>query len=163
MQNFARVAASVFAATALAGCNRGAEADAGCPALAGNGVGVVDPWIREQPTAGGMTAAYFLLCNTGPADAALVAVATPAATLAEIHETRRDAAGVVSMARLEVLVTPSRGAVQLEPGAAHVMLFGVAEALPPGARVPLVLSFADGSTMTVEAEVRSAKAAAASH
>ena len=153
-------AAALLAATVLFACARH-EAPAGpCPAVSDGAVSVVDPWVREQPAIGGTTAAYFTLCNASEAAAALVRVETQAAATAEIHETRRNDEGVVSMARLSELVANPGGLAQLEPGGAHVMLFGVTGPLVAGEAVPMTLAFSDGSTLVVVAEVRAAKAAA---
>jgi periplasmic copper chaperone A len=104
-------------------------------------------WVRLPAVPGRPAAAYFTL-HGGPADATLIAVATPGAARAELHESMAN-----GMRRAASVPLAAAGSVSFTPGDRHVMLFDVNPRLKPGASVPLTLSFADGRTLTASAKV----------
>ena len=87
------------------------------------------------------TGAFMRL--TSKTDAKLVGVKTPAAGMADIHQTKMDG-GVMRMRHVEGIELPAGKSVALEPGGYHVMLMHVARPLKEGETVPL--------TLTVEAK-----------
>lgn len=127
-----------------------------CEAREGGTVTADSAWLRAQADQGGMSAAYFTLCNGSMKEAALIGVSTPAAGLAEIHETTRDAAGVVSMAPAGEIVLKPGEVLVLEPGGRHAMLMDLAGPIAAGDRAILSIRLADGSALTVEAVAKSA-------
>lgn len=110
-------------------------------------------WVREAPASRPTSAAYLVLENTSTADLVVVSASTPAAKVAELHE-MRDEDGKMRMRKVEKLVVPAKGRLELKPGGLHVMLFELTGALEAGKRVPLAFTLADGSTLKVDAEVR---------
>src|SRR3546814_15548007 len=82
---------------------------------------------------------------------ALGAVEGPAGTRAEMHSTT-NANGIMKMAPLKRLPVPAGGHVMLEPGGAHVMLFGLKD-VKPGGTAPLTFVFEKGGRVPVTAEL----------
>ena len=114
-----------------------------------------DAWVRGTVPAQKTTGAFMTL--TSARDAKVVAVSTPVARQAEIHESMNHG-GVMHMHAVEALELPAGKRVELKPGGFHVMLMGVERALKEGEVVPIVLTIegADGkrSTVEVKASVR---------
>jgi hypothetical protein len=75
-------------------------------------------------------------------DVDLVAVESPAAKSASLHETIM-AEGLAKMRPVAKLKIPAGQTVELKPGAYHVMLEGLKKPLAKGASVPIVLTFED--------------------
>lgn len=126
----------------LAGCGKPAA------------VSVDGAWIRLPAVPGRPGAAYFTL-HGGPADATLIAVASPRARKAELHESMAN-----GMRPVAGVVLPAGGIASFAPGGRHVMLFDLDPRLPPGSSAPLTLSFADGRTLGTTATVVGAADAA---
>jgi len=113
----------------------------------------------EGAAPGGMNAGAFMtLRNETGADARLVSVSVPAsvARAAELHETTVDASQVMRMRPVEGIDIPRGGEVQLAPGGLHIMLLDVQPSVVVGDKVELTLTFADGATLVVPADVREA-------
>ena len=104
-------------------------------------------WVRLPAVPGRPGAAYFTL-HGGAADATLIAVSTPRARKAELHESMAN-----GMRPVVSVTLPAGGIVAFAPGGRHVMLFDLDPRLPPGSSAPLTLSFADGRTLGTTASV----------
>ena len=131
----------VLAGAALAGCQQ-AE------------LGVDDAWVRLPAVQGRPGAAYFTV--TGGAQAtSLVAVSSPAAIRAEIHEMKQQG-GMMTMAPVKDVAVAAGARVEFKPGGKHVMLYDIAPEARAGTTIPLRLAFADGKTLEVKAAVRAA-------
>ena len=115
---------------------------------------VEDAWVRASMMTERAGAAYFHIRNTGTEDDALFSVATPIATEPQLHETTQDAQGMMAMAPVAEIPVPAGGMAVLEPGGYHVMLMGLTGPLVEGTTVPLLLTFASGTVVEVDAEVR---------
>lgn len=129
----------VAAALLLAGCGEPAE------------LGASNAWVRLPAVAGRPGAAYFTLHGGAKADT-LLAVSTPAALRAELHETM-DHQGMKSMQPARDVPIPAKGKVAFAPGGRHVMLFDLGPDVKPGTRIPLALAFAGGKRLEVQAQV----------
>ena len=121
----------ILAGAALAGCQ---------PAE----LGVDDAWVRLPAVQGRPAAAYFTV-KGGPQATSLVAVSSPAAIRAEIHEMKHEG-GMMTMAPLKDVPVGAGARVEFKPGGKHVMLYDVAPQVRAGTRIPLRLAFADGKT-----------------
>lgn len=161
-----RVTSMFVCAFALAACSR---EDAGetpsakalsCAASDGGAVSASDAFVREQADADGMTAAYFTLCNGTMAPVTLTGIATGVAGMAELHETRRDGEGVVSMAPTGDIDLAPGELLVFEPGGRHAMLMDLSGPIVAGDTASLVLQFTDGSSVSIDAVARSAADAA---
>ncbi|NYT42889.1 copper chaperone PCu(A)C [Sphingomonas sp. R-74633] len=109
-------------------------------------------WVRLPAVAGQPGAAYFTV-QGGAAQDTLLAVSTPAAIRAELHESMKGDHGMMQMAPLKDVAVPAGGKLEFAPGGRHVMLFSIGPAVKPGQKIPLTLSFASGKALRLEAKV----------
>ena len=109
-------------------------------------------WSRATPPHATTGVLYFTLAS--PVADRLVAVSTPAARTAELHQT--EAAGDVMTMRPvdDGLALPAGKAVTLRPGGTHVMLMGLTAPLTAGARVPVHLTFQSAPAVDLVATVQ---------
>jgi copper(I)-binding protein len=126
---------------------------------------VKDAWVRTPAPGQNVAAVYMEIVSR--ANSTLVAVASPAAASAELHNMTQEA-GVMKMRPLEKIELPAGKPVKLAPGGLHVMLIGLKQPLKRGDKVPVTLTVlrpdAGGrSAFTVRAEVRDADAGAHQH
>ncbi|MBF6136498.1 copper chaperone PCu(A)C [Nocardia otitidiscaviarum] len=123
------------------------------PAASADAVRMSDQWIKAADS--GMSAAFGVLENSSDQDVTLVAASSPASNTVEIHEVVADAQGDKTMREKEGgLTIPAHGSATLKPGGEHLMFIGLKEPLRTGAETPITLTFADGSSTTVSAQVR---------
>jgi copper(I)-binding protein len=113
---------------------------------------VRDAWIRATPGAD-VAAAYMTLQNPTAADITVTAIGSPVAKVSMIHQTslQDHQSRMRPLPRLSVAAGQT---LSFQAAGLHVMLQGLRQALSPGESVPLVLSLADGSSLTVAATVR---------
>jgi len=97
-------------------------------------------WARSSIGATSPGAAYLTIVNEGVKADRLVAVETPVAAKAEIHETVNEG-GVMKMQPASRIEIPSGGRVELKPGGLHVMMMGLREPLKRGTTLVLNLTF----------------------
>lgn len=124
-----------------------------------------EAWCRPTPNGVFVGGCYVTLISSR--DDRLVSVASPLSQVVEIHEMTQDG-DMMRMNRLEDgLPLPAGQTVQMRPGAEHLMLMTLSDALTEGQTVPLTLTFEHAAEVTVEAQVRqpegSASAAGNSH
>jgi hypothetical protein len=125
-------------------------AETGAPAT--QAVSVTDAWARASAGAATTGAAYVTLVGGAQADS-LVAVSTPVATTADVHETTSDN-GVSRMRPVPAVpIAPGR-TVTFAPGGFHIMLTGLKQRLTAGQSFPLTLTFAHAAPVTVSVQVR---------
>lgn len=126
------------------------------PALAAgvaDRIEVVDPYVRMAPPGAKATGAFMLLRNAGEQDTQLVAAASAAASVTELHNHINDG-GVMRMRQVKEIAVPARGEAQLKPGGYHVMLIDMKAPLKEGDHAVITLKFADGSSKEVHAPVK---------
>lgn len=146
-------------ATLIAGCLAAA-----LPGGAHADTRIDDAWTRATVSAQRTSGAFMTITSDTPAR--LVAVHTPVAGIAEIHEmTMVD--NVMRMRPIESLALPAGTAVVLKPGGYHLMLLDLKAPLQEGERIPLTLTIEsdDGTRgdVTVQATVRALTARSADH
>lgn len=117
------------------------------------------PWSREMPPVAPAAAAYFVVHNKGGQDDRLLAVDTPVAGKAEIHE-HAHVGGVMKMQRVPNVVIPAGGEVSFAPMGYHVMLFDLKQQARDGERFPLTLTFEKAGQVRVEVAVQKDEPAA---
>ena len=108
-------------------------------------------WVRLTPVTGAPSSAYFTL-KGGAKDEILTAISASDATRAEMHDNQNNG-GIEQMVDLKTVAVPAGGQVVFEPGAKHVMLFGLKPSVQPGTTTPLTFTFAGGQKITVAAKV----------
>ena len=114
---------------------------------------VEDAWVREAPPNAHMMAAYMTLMNRGAGDAVLTQVDSPAFGHVMLHKSEV-ANGVARMIHQHEIVIPAHGSVELRPGSFHLMMPAPDKRLVEGDRVDFVLTFSNGDTIRVQADVR---------
>ncbi len=136
------------------------------PALAGDtmqgDLHIMAPWSRPLPAVSVNGAAYMTLMNMGSEADKLVAVSTPAAKKAEIHNHVMEG-GLMKMRRVENITIAPGASTVLEPGGLHVMLMGLTEPLVEGKSFPLTLQFQRAGSVEVEVMVSEPEGADSSH
>jgi len=127
----------------IAGC-AGAEA----------GIVVQNPMARATPPGVETGAAYMTIVNRGQAADRLLSVSSPAAKMAELHESVNDN-GVMKMEpRPEGFEIPAGGTLELKPGGKHIMLMGLVAPLEAGKKIEITLVFEKAGQMKVEVPVQ---------
>ncbi len=113
---------------------------------------VKDAWVRGTVPQQQASGAFMQI--TSAQGGRLVAVSTPVAGVAEIHEMKMDG-GVMKMAPVTGLDLPAGKAVELKPGGYHLMLMGLKQQLKGGDTVPLTLTVEgqDGKKETLQLAV----------
>lgn len=118
---------------------------------AGDSISVAEVWgWSPTPDRG---AVYFMVENTGDEADRLVAAASDAAGVVQVHETTM-VDGTASMAEVEGVDVPAGGSVTFEPGGYHVMLMEISEPLEVGSSIDLTLTFEGAGDVDVTAEIR---------
>jgi copper(I)-binding protein len=112
-------------------------------------------WARAS--AGTTAAAYFRVLNQGSAGDRLLAVGTPVADKAAIHENKMEN-GVMKMRPIGPITIAPGQSIVLKPGADHVMLIGLKHPLKEGETFPLTLSFERAGDVQVAVRVERAGA-----
>ena len=125
------------------------------PAFAA-GIAVQQPWVRWLPV-GLPAAGYATLVNAGDTPVSLVGVSSPDYGAVMIHRSL-DRGGMERMVMVDSIPVPPHGRAALAPGGYHLMLMQPRHAIRPGQQVTLIFTFADGSTIAVQAPVRPANA-----
>lgn len=124
------------------------------PVLAASStVQVSQAWSRPAPQ-GGNGAGYAVIRNIGPAADTLIAVATPVAGRAEIHESMIMNGQAMMHPRPGGLPVPAGATVALKPGGWHIMLMGLKQPLKAGDHYPATLTFKKAGKVTVQFSVQ---------
>ncbi len=111
------------------------------------------PWARATPPTAPTGEGFFTITNKGATPDRLVAMRTPAANQAEIHEMKMEG-DVMRMRELDKgLELPPGATVTLSPGGFHMMLIGLKKPLIKDTRVPVTLVFEKAGSIDVELEV----------
>ena len=103
-------------------------------------VKVEQAWARATVQGQKATGAFMKI--TAPQNTRLVAVSTPVAGVAEIHEMKMDG-GVMTMRAMPGLDLPAHQAVELKPGGYHLMLMDLKAPLAKDSSIALTLTFKD--------------------
>ncbi len=132
---------AISAALALSACEKPAQ------------LSVSDAWVRLPAVKGQPGSAYFTV-HGGMAADRLVLVTADYAVRSEMHESVQ-AGGMMTMKPLDAgVAVPAAAEVAFKPGGKHVMLFDLRPDLKPPATMPLNLSFASGTTLTIQATLQ---------
>jgi copper(I)-binding protein len=147
---------TVIVVVGAPGAVAGAATDAGSAefvlADANSGVTVREAWARATPGGASAAAAYVTLMG-GTQDDALVGASTPAAKVADVHDSVNDN-GVMKMRPVASVPIPAGKMVALKPGGFHIMLTGLSKPLTAGESFPLTLQFQHAAPVTVQVKIR---------
>ena len=114
-------------------------------------VRIEDPWTRATPPGAKVGAGYMKITSTA-ADR-LLGASSPAAARVELHVTEKQG-DVLRMREVKAYAIPARGAFELSPGGAHLMLVDLKAPFKEGAKIPLTLRFEKAGEVKVELQVR---------
>lgn len=120
---------------------------------AADSVTAVDPYVRAVPPGQSTTAAFMVLQNADTKAHAVVKADNPLSQATELH-THVHEGGVMKMRPVKQIDIPAKGEAKLQPGGLHVMLIDLKQPPMHGGTVAVTLTFEDGSTKQVNAEVR---------
>ena len=124
-------------------------------------VTIVHPWSRPAPQ-GQNGVIYLEVRNGGAADDRLIGVSTPLATRVELHRSTMED-GIHRMEKVESIVVPAGGAVELAPGGLHVMLIDLKFMLMAEETIPVTFTFERSGDITTGVAVETRGADAADH
>ena len=124
-----------------------------CPTLGIAGdITIEGAFVPMAPKGVMAHAAYMQMTNTGDTTRSLIGVTAPDYAMAHIHlSSEKD--GVATMTSMDQLDIKPGQTVTLEPGGLHVMLMKPAMPLTLGGTVTFEMTFANGETMAVSADV----------
>ena len=112
---------------------------------------VHDAWARASAGAAVNGAVYITLTGGAQPDR-LMAVSTPVAAMAGVHESRAEG-GVMRMRPIDALPLLPGKTVTFAPGGYHIMLINLSHPLIAGQTFPLNLTFEHAIPMTVDVRV----------
>jgi copper(I)-binding protein len=112
------------------------------------------PWSLQLPPNAPTVAAYFSIHNNGTVPDRLIAVDSPIAGAAQLHEhVHKD--GLMKMQQVQAVEIPAGRNVSFAPMAYHVMLLDLKDRarLVEGQQFPLTLHFEHAGDVTVDVQV----------
>lgn len=124
----------------------------GVLAAAADNVTVQDPYVRLAPPNAPATGAFMVIKNNGDKDVRVLKADNPVSKATELHNHINDG-GVMKMRPVSSIDIKAKGEAILKPGGLHVMLIDLKAPMKEGDVVPITLSFDDGSSKKVEAQV----------
>ncbi len=112
-----------------------------------------DPWARPG-FQGDNSAVYLVINNATDQGDGLIGASSDVANVTEIHLSKMDAEGTMTMERQDLIGIPASETVALEPGGLHVMLMNLVNDLNVGDKFNLTLAFQRAGDIVVEVEVK---------
>jgi periplasmic copper chaperone A len=132
------------------------SAAATSPPTAAQTVQIKAAWVRWLP--GGVPlAGYATLANVSDQPLVLTSATSDAFHDLSLHQTLHTG-GTVRMSPLERISIAPHTTLDFEARGIHLMLMQPRETLDPNGAVPITLHFADGSSVTVQFQVRTSGA-----
>ena len=116
-------------------------------------ISIKDAWISEAPPNISVLAAYAHIHNLSAEAQTLLSVASPDFSKVEIHLSKI-VNETAKMEKQEALNIPANSALELTPGAYHLMLFDPNKTFESGDTITLNFSFSDDSFVSVPVTVR---------
>ena len=116
---------------------------------------VTNAWIRALPAhlpAGG----YFVIHNGASRDVAVTGAQSAACGMLMLHKSA-DTGGMDSMSDMDSVAVPAGATVAFAPGGYHLMCTDPKPAVKPGAKIPVVLQFDNGTNLAVTFDVKNAR------
>ena len=116
-------------------------------------VEVEQPWIRASAPGAKNAAGYMTIRNKSAQPDRLIGGSSPVAAKVETHVHIKDGE-ILRMREVKSYDIPAKGAFELKPGGAHLMLVDLKRPLKEGERIPLVLKFEKSGEVKVDFLVR---------
>lgn len=115
---------------------------------------IEDAYVLSPNPAAKNGAAFMVIRNSDAGDDRLIAVASDAAHLVQLHSHTDMGDGVMKMDHAKAgFVIPAGGSHALARGGDHVMLMGLTRPLPEGATISLTLTFEKAGAVTLDIPV----------
>ena len=154
MSKFYKIALFFIFSLLLNACDSNKPAaESKAKSTAAESVKIVDPYIRAMPPGQKVTAMFMNMENSSSALQDLVSVDTTASEHDELHE-HKMIDGMMQMGQVEKISVNANSSAALKPGGYHIMLIGLKKDLQLGEMVDIKLTFKDGSSKTVNTEVK---------
>lgn len=118
----------------------------------GQAILVKNPWVRAMPPSAENTAAYMTIETHTAEDLILQSASTTVAQVVEFHRMKQ-VGDIMEMKEVDSLRIPAGGSLVLKPDGYHLMIIHLHRPLREGETIPLVLDFAGGHRITVNAIV----------
>lgn len=118
-------------------------------------IAITDAWARKSMSPNNNSAAYMKISNTTDKD--IVIIGASASTIAnnvELHKSFVDEKGVSRMTSIDKIVVPAKTAIELMPGATHIMLFDLKRALNVGDKFEIEVKIEVRTPLSVTTEVK---------
>lgn len=100
-----------------------------------------------------VSAGYISITNLGDQDQILQSFSSSAAQMVQLHETTMSN-GMMSMDRIDELVVPAGGSIDMQPGGLHLMIMGVDKEAFAGDSIDMQISFASGEVIDINIPVK---------
>jgi copper(I)-binding protein len=124
------------------------------PAFAHDGVHIEGAYAVSKGAVGATGAIFFVVQNHQAADDVLLAAASDAAELVQLHTHIMADGGVMQMRHMpEGFIIPANGEHALLRGGDHVMMMGLTRALADGDMITLTLTFEKAGEVILEVPV----------
>lgn len=112
-----------------------------------------DARIRLAPNGMDMTAGYVTIKNNGGKPIEIIGASTDIADHIELHTHVETDNGMMSMQQVEKFDVPAKGAFELAPNGAHLMIFGVKPNLKEGDAAKITLKIKDNPDLVIDAKL----------
>jgi copper(I)-binding protein len=133
-------------------------ASASWSASAAGDIIVERAWSRATIGTDGPGVVYMTVRNESGIGDFLLGAASPVARSAEVHETRSDADGMMSMVPVATVAIPAHGQADFAPNGLHLMLVGLGKPLTLGQHFVVDLTFQHAGAIRVMVRVQKAGA-----
>jgi hypothetical protein len=120
------------------------------------------PWIRATPPGAKVAAGYLIMRNQSASPERLVGGSSPVARKVETHVHIKDG-DILRMREVKGYDIPAKGAFELKPGGAHLMLVDLKGPLKEGEKIPVLLKFERAGEVKVDFDVRPLASAPPGH
>jgi copper(I)-binding protein len=116
-------------------------------------ISIMEPWARPG-FKGDNSAVYLEIDNPSDQGDGLIGAESDIAMVVEIHLSKMDAEGIMTMEEQELVGIPANQVVELTPGGLHIMLVDLVKDLNVGDIFQVTLQFQRLGDMVVDVEVR---------
>jgi periplasmic copper chaperone A len=123
---------------------------------------VTQAWMRATPPGAKVAAGYMTVRNKSAQPDRLVAATSLSAGAVQTHVHIKDGE-ILRMREVKGYDIPAKGALELRPGGAHLMLVDLKQPLKEGDKVPVTLRFERAGEVKVDFRVEALTAQRPSH
>ena len=123
-----------------------------CSTATTDSVTITDLKIRAPLPGSTTSVAYFTVHNHSDIDLVMTQVSSPQFKRAQIHQSKLDD-GIMRMRRVEQILIPAAGNVELAPGGYHLMLLEPVVELEAGQPISLLIRYSDSRQLSVTARL----------